>query len=107
MVCLANQPVAKSSAGFFCGNVGVARTYLGELVDSSNEAQADMGYRLPWFNNISNSSNNGNNSNSNKKSKSKSKSKNKSNSKSKSKSKSNGSSNSISTSISIQQHPHF
>ncbi|CAJ1348646.1 unnamed protein product, partial [Effrenium voratum] len=26
--------------GFFCGNVGVARTYLGELVDSSNEAQA-------------------------------------------------------------------
>ena len=26
--------------GFFCGNIGVARTYLGELVDSSNEAKA-------------------------------------------------------------------
>ena len=26
--------------GFFCGNIGVVRTYLGELVDSSNEAKA-------------------------------------------------------------------
>lgn len=36
-------PVALSARlldGFFCGNVGVARTYLGEMVDSSNEAKA-------------------------------------------------------------------
>ena len=26
--------------GFFCGNVGVARTYLGEMVDRTNEAKA-------------------------------------------------------------------
>ncbi|CAK0845846.1 unnamed protein product [Prorocentrum cordatum] len=26
--------------GFFCGNVGVTRTYLGELVDETNEAKA-------------------------------------------------------------------
>ena len=26
--------------GFFCGNAGVTKTYLGELVDSSNEASA-------------------------------------------------------------------
>ncbi len=31
---------ARLMDGFFCGNVGVARTYLGELVDSSNEAKA-------------------------------------------------------------------
>uniref|UniRef100_A0A6U6UMQ0 Major facilitator superfamily (MFS) profile domain-containing protein n=1 Tax=Zooxanthella nutricula TaxID=1333877 RepID=A0A6U6UMQ0_9DINO len=32
--------VARFLDGFFCGNVGVSRTYLGEIVDSSNETQA-------------------------------------------------------------------
>ncbi|CAE7251976.1 mfsB, partial [Symbiodinium pilosum] len=31
---------ARLMDGFFCGNVCVARTYLGELVDSENEARA-------------------------------------------------------------------
>ena len=38
------DPLGKSKArlmdGFFCGNIGVVRTYLGELVDNSNEAKA-------------------------------------------------------------------
>ncbi|CAJ1342706.1 unnamed protein product [Effrenium voratum] len=31
---------ARALDGFFCGNMGVTRTYLGEIVDSSNEARA-------------------------------------------------------------------
>jgi len=31
---------ARALDGFFCGNVGVSRTYLGEIVDQSNETQA-------------------------------------------------------------------
>lgn len=31
---------ARLMDGFFCGNIGVVRTYLGELVDNSNEAKA-------------------------------------------------------------------
>jgi len=32
--------VARALDGFFCGNVGVTRTYLGEVVDESNEAKS-------------------------------------------------------------------
>ncbi|CAL1164714.1 unnamed protein product, partial [Cladocopium goreaui] len=30
---------ARALDGFFCGNIGVTRTYLGEIVDESNEAK--------------------------------------------------------------------
>merc|ERR1719188_1497091 len=31
--------VARALDGFFCGNMGVTRTYLGEIVDETNEAK--------------------------------------------------------------------
>eukprot|EP00439_Symbiodinium_sp_Y106_P026948 s2286_g3.t1 len=37
---MAGSLPARLMDGFFCGNIGVVRTYLGELVDNSNEAKA-------------------------------------------------------------------
>jgi len=40
--------LARGLDGFFCGNVGVVKTYLGELVDETNEARAFSLIAICW-----------------------------------------------------------